>query len=201
MSLPLVLAGPILRRVEPNLVSVWFALSRAASVTLTLWQGRTKFSAVDHLIRSDPATGTLRFGERLHIVQALLRIPKESEKTLKPGVVYSYDVEITETEGGAKHTLASLGLLKTAPTRNGGDAAVPEKPHLALGYDADFLPSFALPPATLEDLRIVYGSCRRPVNEHDDAMALIDDLMRDGDTFADALKRPHQLVLGGDQIY
>ena len=108
--LPLLLAGPILRRVEPNLVSVWVALSRAASVTLTLWEGRTKSGAVDHLIRSEPASSTLRCGERLHVTVALLRIPAESQKTLKPGVVYSYDIEITEA-GGARHTLASLGLL------------------------------------------------------------------------------------------
>ncbi|MGH8773354.1 MAG: hypothetical protein ACREV2_19590, partial [Burkholderiales bacterium] len=157
LPLPLLLAGPILRRVEPNLVSVWVALSREATLTVTLWEGRVKAGTVDHLIRSDPASSTLRIGERLHIAQAFLRIPKESEKTLKPGVVYSYDIEIIEKSGGKRHTLASLGLLKTAPTRNGGDAAVPEKPHLALGYDADFLPGFALPPATLEDLRIVYG--------------------------------------------
>ena len=40
MDLPLILAGPILRRIEPNLVSVWLALSEAASVQLTLWEGR-----------------------------------------------------------------------------------------------------------------------------------------------------------------
>jgi hypothetical protein len=201
VSLPLLLAGPILRRVEPNLVSVWLALSREASIGLTLWEGRTKFGAVDHLIRSEPASRTLRIGERLHVALALLRIPAESQKTLKPGVVYSYDVEIVEATGGAKHTLASLGLLKSAPTRNGGDAAVPAHPHLALGYTDDFLPSFALPPDKLEDLRLVYGSCRRPQNEHPDAMAWIDDLVFDGKLYEDALKRPHQLVLGGDQIY
>ena len=43
-----------------------------------------------------------------HVV-ALARIPKESEKTLKPGVVYSYDLAIAV--GGTTHTLASLGLL------------------------------------------------------------------------------------------
>ena len=73
----------------------------------------------------------------------------------------------------------------------------------ALGFEENFLPSFALPPADLTDLRIVYGSCRRPANSHLDAMAQIDDLMRDNADydFKDPLKRPHQLHLGGDQIY
>ena len=34
------LAGPLLRRVEPNLVSVWITLKEAASsVRLSLWEG------------------------------------------------------------------------------------------------------------------------------------------------------------------
>lgn len=201
MALPLVLAGPILRRVEPNLVSVWVALSRSASVTVTLWQGRVKTGAPDPLIRSDPATPTLRFGAQLHVATALLRIPDASEKRLLPGIVYSYDFEIAETASGTKHTLASLGLLKSATTKNGGDDAALARPHLALGYADDFLPGFALPPATLDDLRLLYGSCRRPQNEHPDAMAWIDDLLFDGKLYEDALKRPHQMVLGGDQIY
>jgi hypothetical protein len=198
MPLPLVLAGPILRRVEPNLVSVWIALSGQASVTITLWEGRTKAGAVDPLIRSDPPTSTMRFGGRLHVGMALLRIPDASDKTLKPGVVYSYDLEIAV--GATKHTLGSLGLLKSVATSNGGPAEL-ARAHLALGYVEDFLPSFSLPPDTLENLRLVYGSCRRPANEHPDAMAWIDDLIADGKLFEDALKRPHQLVLGGDQIY
>ena len=84
MSLPLVLAGPILRRVEPNLVAVWIALSRAASVSLTLWEGRTRAGAVDHLLRSDPATPTLRCGEQLHVALALLRIPEGSSQDAAP---------------------------------------------------------------------------------------------------------------------
>lgn len=198
MPLPLVLAGPILRRVEPNLVSVWLALSTPASLTVTLFRGRTKAGTADHLFRADPPASTLRCADRLHVVQALARIPKESDKTLEPGVVYSYDIAITA--GEVTHTLASLGLLASAPSANGGPAEI-ARPHLALGYADDFLPSFALPPERLDDLRIVYGSCRRPVNEHPDAMAMIDDFIVEDDLYEDALKRPHQLVLGGDQIY
>ena len=87
------------------------------------------------------------------------------------------------------------------PTANGGQAPQLNRPHLALGYVEDFLPSFSLPPAKLDDLRIIYGSCRRPANEHPDAMAMIDDVIDAGKLYEDPLKRPHQLVLGGDQIY
>ena len=198
MTLPFVLAGPILRRVEPNLVSVWVAFNRPATVTITLWEGRIKTGAANPHVRSDPATPTVRFGDRLHVTTAVLRIPDASEKLLKPGVVYSYD--LTVLDGSTTHTLGSLGLLKSLPTTNGGPPEL-ARPHLALGYTDDFLPSFSLPPATLDDLKLVYGSCRRPTNEHPDAMAMIDDYVTDGHLYEDALKRPHQLVLGGDQIY
>ena len=39
MPFPLLLAGPLLRRVEPRLVSVWVALSRQCRIGLTVWQG------------------------------------------------------------------------------------------------------------------------------------------------------------------
>ena len=201
MALPLVLAGPILRRVESNLVSVWIALSRPANVTITLWEGRIKPGAAGEFFRSNPPTPTLRIADDLHVTVALARIPAGSQKVFKPGVIYSYDLTIVA--GANTHTLASLGLLKNIPTANGGPAGS-ERPHLALGYIEDFLPSFALPPEKLEDLRIVYGSCRRPANEHPDAMAMIDDLITadlQNPLYEDALKRPHQLVLGGDQIY
>src|SRR5690606_27561949 len=121
-----------------------------------------------------------------------------SARAREPGVVYSYDIAIAV--GATTHTLASLGLLKSAPSANGGPDEL-ARPHLALGYVDDFLPSFALPPTTLDDLRIVYGSCRRPANEHPDAMAMIDDFIDDAELYDDALKRPHQMLLGGDQIY
>ena len=198
MPLPLVLAGPILRRVEPNLVAAWLALSEPASVAVTLFRGRTKAATLDPLFRSDPPTRTLRCADRLHVAVALARIPQGSDKTLEPGVVYSYDVAITV--GAVTHTLESLGLLASTPSANGGSPEL-ARPHLALGYADGFLPSFALPPARLDDLRIVYGSCRRPVNEHPDAMAMIDDYLLQDDRYADPLQRPHQLLLGGDQIY
>ena len=126
MTLPFVLAGPTLRRVEPNLVSVWIAVSRPATVTITLWEGRVKTGAANPHLRSDPATPTVRFGDRLHVTTAVLRTPDASEKLLKPGVVYSYD--LTVLDGSTTHTLGSLGLLKSLPTTNGGPPEL-ARPH------------------------------------------------------------------------
>ena len=112
---------------------------------------------------------------------------------LQPGRAYSYDISI-QTASETK-TLKTLGLLNTGEFLGR---------HVeALGFEDNSLPSFALPPQEITDLRVVFGSCRRVYNDHLDAMVWIDDLMRDNPAYSykDPLKRPHQLFLGGDQIY
>ena len=74
-------------------------------------------------------------------------------------------------------------------------------PACRCGFEPDFLPTFAPPPSDLTNLRVLYGSCRRPGHPTVDALALVDDLIFDHDKYKDARTRPHQLFLGGDQIY
>ena len=193
MALPLILAGPIVRRVEPTLASVWVALREPASVTLKLWEGRVTAGSGNMLIAGDPPAQTLRVGKQLHIALALVKIPATSPRLLEAGKIYSYDLEIKTA--AETHTLKSLGLLTTGMVMN--------RRVEALGFEENFLPGFALPPDNITDLRVVFGSCRRPCNDHMDAMVWIDDLMRDNEAYSykEGARRPHQLFLGGDQIY
>lgn len=200
--LPLLLAGPILRRVDPGLVAVQVVLSQAARVRLTVWEGRvaadttnapfaTSADPPDPNAPAPPHPGeqTLRIGERLHLGLVTARIPPASGKVLQPDRLYSYDVAITA--GGVTQDLEALGLL--GPHTVSGVAAGP------LGYDDRMLPSFALPPSTLDDLRIAYGSCRRPGYDDGDALAWLDEHL--AERVGDPRSRIHQLFLGGDQIY
>ena len=112
MALPLMLAGPILRRVEPTLVSVWVALSEPATVRITLWEGRVTAGSANPWIASDPpGTPTLRVGAKLHVAVATVKIPLTSPRLLQSERIYSYDVAIDAA--GARQTLKSLGLLNT----------------------------------------------------------------------------------------
>lgn len=193
MALPILLAGPIVRRVEPTLASVWIALCDPATVTLKLWDGRVTSGSGNVLNSSDSPARTLRVGAQLHIALAVIKILPTSPRLLEPGKIYSYDHEIkTATE---THTLKSLGLLTTGKVEG--------KRVEALGFDENFLPSFALPPAEITNLHVIFGSCRLPGNDHLDAMVWIDDLMAENPAYSykEANKRPHQLFLGGDQIY
>ena len=194
-DLPLLLGGPIVRRVEPTLASVWIALSQPASVTLRIWEGRVA-SGSGNLLNSSSAIPTLRIGDALHVALPLIKILPTSPRLLKPGKLYSYDFDIKTAN--ATHNLKSLGLLTTG--------IVDGRRVEALGFEENMLPGFALPPADITDLHVIFGSCRRVDNDHLDAMVWIDDLMRERPdanpySYKNPNKRPHQLFLGGDQIY
>ncbi len=192
MALPLLLAGPILRRVESDLVTVWMALSQEAQVTLSVWEGIVSVGAPNALVSSEPEA-TWRLGDKLHLALVTARIPEASGKSFRPDTLYSYDLTITV--GSTVHTLGTLNMLRTVDAKDSPDGIT----HVALGYGQDVLPSFAPSPSQLTDVRILYGSCRRPNHRDPDAMVWIDD---DVETHReDPRARPHQLFLGGDQIY
>ncbi|HEX6886544.1 MAG TPA: hypothetical protein VF143_00445 [Candidatus Nanopelagicales bacterium] len=201
MDLPLILAGPILRRVDPSTVAVWMALSEPADLELRVWEGRVAHDTTHPVFVSSqdlpdpsappprPGAEAIRIGEHLHLGLVTARIPPASGKVFQPDRLYSYDVLITA--GGEVLGLGERGLLTTR-TVNGVE--VPP-----LGYDDRMLPSFALPPSELDHLRIAYGSCRRPGYDDGDALSWMDDLIVT--SVGDPRGRIHQLFLGGDQIY
>jgi hypothetical protein len=195
MPLPLVLAGPILRRVEPRLVSVWVALSAPRVVGLRVWQGLQTASTTQRPLGEEndeeAMADTIRVGDSLHIALVVKTFP-EPLAPLVPDQLYSYDIRFFDpAPGGTLFDIQELGLLQ--------DGILHGRPHLALGYGADQLPSFALPPLRLEDLRLFQGSCRRMHEEDVDALAFLDDFIREHR--ANPVRRPHQLFLTGDQIY
>lgn len=210
MSLPLILAGPILRRVEPTLVSVWIALSKPMHVQIHLWNDLVKGDegAADTLFHTNTSrispiddldtTLTTRVGDNLHIAVVTFKLP--SDRALLSDRPYSYNLVFTSSAPGTAEDLKSLGLLDENP--------IDGKENLPLGYDKGWLPSFELPPSELTDLRIVHGSCRRINRDMEDGLAWVDDRIREGrlglpepEDPSKKQKRPHQLLLTGDQIY
>ena len=198
--IPLILCGPMLRRVESDAVSVFVALKHPRKVKLTIYEGTSPSDPVK--FESAPVE-TVPLGDFLHVVVVTAQLPQfpnRDEALLTSGEVYGYDLTlIKEHEGlddfAETDTLGSLGLLE-------GD--------YALGYETDpstdpptdkqkTLPSFSLPPKELDKLRLVHGSCRNPYGEGLDAFEALDEMVEK--THTDANKRPHQLFLTGDQIY
>ena len=163
LDLPLLLAGPILRRVEPNLVTVWLALSRDAKVTLAVYEGLVGAGTTTPFALGRPEQ-TWRLGEQAAPGARHGPPARDVRQGVRqPDTLYSYDVLImtadeTHTSGHARH----------AARRARGDVAGRDGARQAR-LRADLLPSFAPPPSELTDLRILYGSCRRPGHRDPDA--------------------------------
>jgi hypothetical protein len=190
-NLALILAGPILRRVEPTSVSVWLALSKPAQVEVGLWTGNVVASAASGTnfgnasAEKTATANSIRIGNKLHLALVTLDL---TASPLTPGVVYSYNVSINA--GGVSKDLNGLSLLEDKST---------EPKHLAMGYLPNQLPSFAMPPVSLQDLKIVQASCRKAHGGGPDALAGLDTLIKKH--VSDGLQRPHQIYMTGDQIY
>lgn len=169
--LPLILAGPILRKVTSSTVSVWLALSQKARVTLTVY-------STPQMVGQ---RSTVSAGKNLHIVCVTAQLAA-GQTGLTGGNVYSYDLSFG-TSGGTVPLSAAIGPSGAA----------------AYLYGNLPLPTFALPPDDLTSVRLIIGSCRKPHAEGPDALATLDDLISASVT--NAADRPHQLLLTGDQIY
>jgi hypothetical protein len=192
-ELPLIIAGPILRRVEPNSVSVWVALSKARNVGLHIISGIVDTGSGENVFDNSDAIYTankasIRIGEHLHLALVTLVI-SGSDPALTPQHLYSYN--LTFSGGLAPEDLKSLQLLKDKTT-------APK--HLAIGYQERLLPTFVTPPNALDKINIFHTSCRKAHGfGNEDALKGIDILIKKAGI--DPLKRPHQLFLTGDQIY
>jgi hypothetical protein len=189
-TLPLVLAGPILRQVTPNAVTVWFALRKPTNVSLRVFRSDTPD---DVLMPSEtaPTSSTTPIGKNLHIVAVTVR----GDTPLVPGTTYCYDATFS-TKDDPTQTLAQ------AITAPGGTPPLKPFAYAQFGW-----PSFVLPPNDLNSLRLIHGSCRKPhggtlkaaTNPTPDQLSTLDGLI--ATDAADPMKRPHQLLLTGDQIY
>ncbi|BAZ15430.1 hypothetical protein NIES4071_73020 [Calothrix sp. NIES-4071] len=172
-TLPLVLAGPILRRTDNYSVTVWIALKESRTVTLVILD--TNKNALITARKK-----TTQIGTNLHIVA----ITAESNYSiLRNGENYLYNLAF------------NVGETLTTPSVLNSEGSI-----LEIAYPEFDLPSFALPPNDINDLRIVHGSCRKLHGESLDAMASLDKMIREALAIS-VEQRPHQLFLTGDQIY
>lgn len=199
-SLPLLLAGPIVRRVTARSVSVWVALSESSDVTLSIWD-KIISGGTDAGVLVPPEAAlftatrhTIRIGSKLHIAVVTINLPAAPAAPLFPGMLYSYNVSFTGAAGNSD--LKSLKLLVDKFPEAGSPA-----PHLALGYQPGVLPTFVTPPLTIDKLNLAHASCRKAHGPGKDSLATLDTVIRKSVNENDPQQRPHQLFLTGDQIY
>ncbi|MCU0546952.1 MAG: PhoD-like phosphatase [Oscillatoriaceae cyanobacterium Prado104] len=203
--LPLILAGPILRRTQSRAVTVWLALKapRRVEIEVCATEGGTGEIVGRPLLRG--ASSTVQLGKYLHVV-AVTAQPIGSN-FLTSGQIYAYNIEFAidsdlspaaARENEAEHERKNEKETLISCLQS----AVPETPdfgNATISYFEHQLPTFALPPEDLNYLRVVHGSCRKPHGGGRDALPILDNSI---EQFArTASSRPHQLFLTGDQIY
>lgn len=195
--MPLLMCGPILRRVEPDAVTVWLALKEEKKVWLEVYEDTSAFEqppVLKKLLAGE--SKTIRLGDNLHIT-AVTASPVSGEGPLSQGKIYFYNLFFTAANAGSASpgdpNLETLGMTKHEIHY----AHEPED--IDSLHRHVHLPSFCLAPDDLNAVRIVHGSCRKAHAEGSDAMPGIDDMIL-SNRF-DPAKRPHYLLLTGDQFY
>jgi len=181
MKLPAILSGPILRRVEKQQVYIWIATSRPFSIEAHLYKinggsGNETFNY--DLITTQTTTTSIRLGKRLYI--HLIKV-EPFEGLFPTNILLGYNLFFLEKE--KQIDLGSLGLLS------------PENPE-SLVYGGLEYPSFFI---TEMESPILYGSCRKPHGDGEDALAAGDEAI--WETYLNLERRPGSLFLVGDQIY
>ena len=174
MTERLVLAGPIIRRTEPDRVHIWVATSRSTRVLAGIFD----LGSAEPVEIGQGNGEAVRLGPNLH-VHLIAAVPDEPR--FPTDRLLGYDLRFqTDQE---ELTLDDVGLA-------GGLSA--------LTYDGIPLPSFFIPSGDT-DLRVLHGSCRLLHGRGPDALALADATVGRG--ARSVQRRPSALFLTGDQIY
>src|SRR5579875_2047828 len=87
-DLPLILSGPIVRRVEPQAATVWLALKEPRRVTLRIY---TRSDEGNLLQQFEGTRRTVRLGDHLHIV-AVTAHATSGDAALQWGQLCYYDL-------------------------------------------------------------------------------------------------------------
>lgn len=183
MSLPTILSGPVIRRVEATSIYIWIALSRLVDIDAQLF--KIDFTGTDEEDNYFPLeihteTKAFKAGERLFIYMVKLT-PDHSN--FPHSTLLGYDLIFKR--GQFVHNLGSYQLLN------------PDNPH-SIVYGNLKYPAFYIHHES-KPANLLYGSCRKPHGNGDDALFAADLLVEK--TYQNPTERPNALFLMGDQIY
>ena len=181
-ELPLVLAGPILRRVEAQRLVLWLATRCAARVRISVASGEGP-PTVTTLAPGGAHCRHVRAGERLHYL--LIDLPLDAP--LAVGEWTGYSLALAPLDASPEQW---IDWPQWAPD---------------LCYPGKTSPGFVFAPTVAS---VLHGSCRKPHHEGGDGLAEGDRLLARcldaGAQVADDNPLPawpSALVLTGDQIY
>jgi hypothetical protein len=180
ISIPPVLAGPILRRVTTNRVAFWFALSVVANARVTFSVDNAVVFSTELNPESDGYT-VLKVGEKL----SYLLLDLSLKQPLPEDCWISYQVDLNFQD--------SPDSCWSSTTQLDPD----------LCYPGRSTPGFMIPSRIAS---VLHGSCRKPHHDSGDGLVQAERMLGSilanidaGDATETAW--PSMLVMSGDQIY
>ncbi|MCE0559312.1 alkaline phosphatase D family protein [Motilimonas sp. E26] len=180
--LPLVLAGPILRRITAQRLTLWLATSADVAIELTLSPAQQPDQAISQA-QLQSATQTLVAGK--HLVFHLIDLPLETALPEQEWIGYQLDLI---PQQGAQ-----------AGQRLGWQTWAPQ-----LCYPQQSSPGFIIKPQVEH---LLHGSCRKPHHPSDDGLVVVDQQLSKSmqawsqDDMTVPEQWPSLLIMSGDQIY
>jgi hypothetical protein len=181
-ELPLVLAGPILRRLEARRIVLWLATREVARLRITLdcGNGPTEY----RLEPGTPACRHLKAGERLHYLLVDLKL--DDDLPTGQWIAWSPALQVVEADNADW-----MSWQEWAPD---------------LCYPGRDTPGLVFAPRVAA---LLHGSCRKPHFDGDDGLAEADRLLARHIAAGASLTPcggelpawPSALVLSGDQVY
>ncbi len=179
-SLPSVLAGPMLRRLETTRLTLWLAVRAPADVKLELMPQDDEPQTYQ-LSKGQPEVKLITAGQHLHYL--LIDLPLEKPLPQDRWISYrlSLRMEDNEEAGWQDHTVWAPDIC----------------------YENQSLPGFVL---SSKVSSLLHGSCRKPHHDSGDGLVAADQFLAkaitaEGTTKVDRSKWPAALVMSGDQIY
>ncbi|MDQ4074389.1 MAG: hypothetical protein M3162_08825 [Thermoproteota archaeon] len=218
ISLPLLLAGPIIRRAEPKRVCIWIATSKPVYSRVKIFRldlkcrgsnGDSKINGIQSQIIGYGITSPIRLGDNLFIsvitAKPINTVCQSNGHNIYNQLAFpsdellAYDIELYDKNdySGKGIRLDDLGLL------SGKNSILYDDRSNAFNCTCPSiipLPTFFLAGKKYKSsLNILFGSCRKLHGEGEDTLVVGDRLI--SSTVTDLKNRPSALFLTGDQIY
>ena len=192
-TLPTLLAGPILRRVDRDRVLLWLATSvplDGVTARISLMVASPGATAKATPLDVETTVETVTCGQRLFV--SVVAVQRPGDATFPQDVLLGYD--LTLRIKGSDWTLDKILRDTGWATRGLAD----------ISYAAFPQPTFFIPGPWGQPLNLLHGSCRKMHGGGEDALAAADEVLEvvSANTFRVQIEiRPSVLFLTGDQIY
>lgn len=180
-NLPVLLLGPILRRVISNVSTVFIVTKVPVSVELHIYDSN------GNTIASSTSINSYQIGKHMHVC-----FPNVSSENIifNFGNYYEYDIKFTTIDGVDKSSDPPTLLSTEISGPNGFSDYL---------YNGFSRPNFVFMPGEFSDIKVLHGSCRKPHGNWSDTLVAVDKIINQ--TKANNSDRPNILLMTGDQIY